>query len=134
MLAHQQALCKAKMATVPEVVSLRSIYVPSSAARAQANGVARLDALERTLSAETLDDSVLDGPPSAGPSSSDTRSAVPSQSEAELLDADLAAVREELNKWRAKGIMTDAAEKRDFDLILFWEVKYSLFSPRCMLI
>jgi len=116
----------AKTANIPEVVGRRTIRVPSTAARAQARGVALLDALERTLSAETLDDSVLDGPPSTSNSSSDLGASVsPSQSEADLLELDLAVLREELDRWKASGIMTDPEEKEDFDLIIFWEVRAS---------
>jgi len=38
----------------------------------------------------------------------------------------LAALREELEWWKASGIMTDPQEKEDFDLIIFWEVRREL--------
>jgi len=41
----------------------------------------------------------------------------------------LAALREELDRWKASGIMTDPQEKEDFDLIIFWEVRRELCMP-----
>lgn len=122
MLVHQQALRKAKAAPLPEIVGRRPVRLPSSAARAQAKGIALLDALERTLSAETLDQSVFDGPPSVDTSISGPSSSNSSPSDEDLLAADLAALQKELDEWKNSGIMTNPKECEDFDLILFWEV------------
>ena len=78
-----------KVANIPEVVGRHTIRVPSTAARAE-NVRSRASRRATPLGwAETLDDSVLDGPPSASDFSSNLEaSALPLQFEAYLLELD----------------------------------------------
>jgi len=89
-----------KTANIPEVVGRHTIRVPSTAARAE-NVRSRASRRATPLAwAETLDDSVLDGPPSASNCSSNLEaSALPLQSVADLLELDPSCT-----SWRAWSV------------------------------
>ncbi len=119
MIVHQRAICAAK-SCVPTTAGRRKVNIPSAAARSQSSGMARLNALAKSLSADSLSDGTLP----ETPSTSSTNSA---SSEEDLIIQDIAAVQEELSRWKALGIMTDEDEIEDFDLVRFWQVSTSLF-------
>jgi hypothetical protein len=78
--------------------------------------MARLNALAKSLSAESLD---LD-PTSPEPEIPAASSSAPSDEDLHLQD--IAALREELNRWISLGTMKDEDEIEDFDLVRFWQV------------
>ena len=119
MIVHQRAIRAAK-SCVPTTAGCRKVNIPSAAARSQSSGMARLNALAKSLSADSLSDGTLP----ETPSTSSTNSA---SSEEDLIIQDIAAVQEELSRWKALGIMTDEDEIEDFDLVRFWQVSTSLF-------
>ena len=119
MIVHQRAIRAAK-SCVPTTAGRRKVNIPSAAARSQSSGMARLNALAKSLSADSLSDGTLP----ETPSTSSTNSA---SSEEDLIIQDIAAVQEELSRWKALGIMTDEDEIEDFDLVRFWQVSTSLF-------
>jgi hypothetical protein len=101
-------------------VGRRKVNIPSAAARSQSSGMARLNALAKSLSADSLSDGTLPETPRTSSSNS-------APSEEDLIIQDIAAVQEELSRWKALGIMTDEDEIEDFDLVRFWQVSVSLF-------
>ena len=119
MIVHQRAIRAAK-SCVPTTAGRRKVNIPSAAACSQSSGMARLNALAKSLSADSLSDGTLP----ETPSTSSTNSA---SSEEDLIIQDIAAVQEELSRWKALGIMTDEDEIEDFDLVHFWQVSTSLF-------
>jgi hypothetical protein len=78
--------------------------------------MARLNALAKSLSAESIDTDAKTSEPEtpAAPSS------VPSDEDLHLHD--IAAIREELQQWISLGIIQDEREIEDFDLVRFWQV------------
>jgi hypothetical protein len=117
MLVHQRAIREAKM-RVPESAGRRRIHIPSNAARSQARGMAELDALARKLSRDHLKEA------ESGLESSQVQGTpLAVCSDEELRALDITAVKEELNRWKAAGLMTAYDEIADFDLVAFWQVR-----------
>jgi hypothetical protein len=81
--------------------------------------MARLNALAKSLSADSLSDGTL-------PETPGTPSSTSALSEEDLSTQDMASVQEELSRWKALGIMVDEDEIEDFDLVRFWQVSISL--------
>ena len=90
------------------------------AARAQNHGFAQVDALMRSLSA----DSETSMDPSTLPSSQDSTPASNAEREAHEREEDERAVDEELNKYAGEGL---AQETPNFDLLKYWEVSFPAF-------
>ena len=115
MIVHERAI-RAANSCVPTTAARRKVNIPSVAARSQASGMARLNALAKSLSA---DSSLSDGTPTPETPSPLNNSA---PSEEDLTIQIMAAVREELSRWKSSGIMMDENEIEDFDLVRFWQV------------
>ncbi|KAG6823788.1 hypothetical protein H0H92_009037, partial [Tricholoma furcatifolium] len=85
----------------------------SKGAEAQLSGLARFEALARSLSSGSFDS---DNSSSAVDEES-TSSTVPND------DAHYRAVADkELDRWIALGIMTDARERAEYDPLIYWKV------------
>ena len=81
--------------------------------------MAELDALARKLSRDHLEEA------EGGLESSQVQGTSQGTvcSDEELRALGIAAVKEELNRWKAAGLMTAYDEIADFDLVLFWSVR-----------
>jgi hypothetical protein len=90
MLVHQRAIRAAK-SYVPTTAGRRKVNTPSAAAHAQTSGMARLNALAKSLSTDSLSDRTLPETP-AGTSSSTS-----APSEEDLSIQDMTSVQEELS-------------------------------------
>ena len=121
MLVHQRAVREAKK-SVPESAGRRRVHVPSNAARSQARGMAELDALAQKLSRDHLREA-QSGLESPLESSQVQGTPLAVFSDEELKALDIIAVKEELNRWKAAGLMTAYDEIADFDLVAFWQVR-----------
>jgi hypothetical protein len=119
MIVHERAIRAAK-SCVPTTASRRKVNIPSAAARSQTSGMARLKALAKSLS----DDSLSEETPAPETPSSSNNSV---SSEEDLIIHIMAAVREELSQWKSSGIMMDEDEIEDFDLVRFWQVSAAPF-------
>jgi hypothetical protein len=121
MLVHQRTIRAAKSG-VPTTAGRRKVNTPSAAARSQTSGMTRLNALAKSLSADSLSDGTQ---PLETPS---TSSSTVAPSEEDLIIQDMASIQEELSRWKALGIMVNEDEIEDFDLVRFWQVSISLLS------
>ena len=118
MLVHQRAIRAAKSG-VPTTAGRCKVNTPSAAARSQTSGMARLNALAKSLSADSLSDETQP------PETPSTSSSTVAPSEEDLIIQDMASIQEELSRWKALGIMVNENEIEDFDLIRFWQVSIS---------
>lgn len=116
MLIHQQAIRRRSKLNIPTSVGRRKVHFSSTAARAQASGMARLNALANSLSADSLDADSNAAPSETPPASLST------SSDEDLHLQDIAIIQEELQRWISLGIMRNEAEIEDFDLVRFWQV------------
>jgi hypothetical protein len=116
MLIHQQAIRRKSKSNISTSVGRRKVQFASTAAHAQASGMSRLNALAKSLSADSLDTD-SDATSSETPAAS---SSPPSDEDLHLQD--IAIIQEELQRWISLGIMRDEAEIEDFDLVRFWQV------------
>lgn len=93
------------------------------AARAQRAGFARINNIERALSAPQIL-----RPPSESMSSSDAAVLSNTETEAERnareLAADKAIVDAELNRYFDEGLMENEDELEDFDIVFYWQVSF----------
>ena len=96
MIVHQRAIRAAK-SYVPTTAGRRKVNIPSAAARSQSSGMARLNALAKSLSANSPSDGTLPETPSTSSSNS-------APSEEDLIIQDIAAVQEEFSQWKALRI------------------------------
>jgi len=89
MIVHQCAIRAAK-SCVPTMAGRRKLCIPSAAAHSQTSGMARLNALAKSLSADSLSDGTLPETPS-------TSSSTAAPSDEDLIIQDIASVQEELS-------------------------------------
>ncbi|KAF5387624.1 hypothetical protein D9615_000715 [Tricholomella constricta] len=108
--------------TLPRTASCRTVNIGTDASRAQATGFARFNALAQSLSSGSLSS---ESSMSSHPTTSSEVIAAPEQtlSDAEQAVLDEAVVDEELQRWLALGIITNAREVEEFDLVRFWQSK-----------
>jgi hypothetical protein len=104
--------------SVPLAVKSKPIKGPTAsyAARNLRSGLARLDALERKLSDDTLSESSSVTTPPDSPLSPEEREA------AELLE-DRRIVNEHWDRYISDGVIDNPDELADFDLCQFWNVR-----------
>jgi hypothetical protein len=107
--------------SIPSTARYTSVKVPSAsrAARNLRSGLARLDALERTLSEDSVASSSVD---SCSATSLNSESLSPEEREAAELAEDRRAVIGEWDRYINDGIIDDPGELADFDLCQFWNV------------
>lgn len=98
MAVHQRAV-RATISCLSTTASRRKINTLSAATRSQASGKARLNALAKSLPAESLSDEALPETPS-------TSSNMSTPSEAGLIVHDIASVQDELSRWKSLDPVT----------------------------
>ncbi|KAF5378856.1 hypothetical protein D9615_006941 [Tricholomella constricta] len=116
MLEHYQAMrtMPNTSSMLPRTAGRRPITVGSHASRAQSSGFARFNALAKSLSSGSVTET----------ETSDSVEAPPSGLSSEEQAAhDKATVNEEFRRWLASGLITDARELEELDLVRFWQNK-----------
>ncbi|KAF5375571.1 hypothetical protein D9615_009215 [Tricholomella constricta] len=116
MLEHYQAMrtMPNTSSTLPRTAGRRPITVGSHASRAQSSGFARFNALAKSLSSGSVTET----------ETSDSVEAPPSGLSSEEQAAhDKATVNEEFRRWLTSGLITDARELEELDLVRFWQNK-----------
>ncbi|KAJ7625217.1 hypothetical protein B0H17DRAFT_1218798 [Mycena rosella] len=109
--------CTTDSPAIPETVSRRAVQPPSysHSARSQAAGLARLNALSKSLSASSFDSP----PPTTASEPSEAEKA---EAERRAVLEDGRLVDEELQRYEAEGIMDeDNPEFADFGLLRYWQ-------------
>jgi hypothetical protein len=107
MLIHQQAIRRKSKLNIPTSVGRRKVHFASTAARAQASGMARLNALANSLSADSLN-ADSNATHSGTPVASSPVASSSASSDEDLHLQDTAIIQEELQWWISLGIMQAA--------------------------